>query len=221
MFISLKGCVALAVAIGALGVVAGPALASTHEFEVEGKPSSFVVTGQSGPVEFNFSKGNVTLGCTASSISKTVESKTLPAKELTVEPTFSNCALSGAAATVDNPCNYAFTGETDALGHARVHIECAGGSRMQLTLNGCTIAIGPQTPEEGVHYVNTGSGSNRDVDMQVTLKNVGYEEIGVLCALIGGLGGELTIRGTYTTTAYQDKEKTEGSQIGMWMVTTF
>ena len=206
------------VLIAATGAIASSATAEvTHDFEAESTP--YILTGTTSGKEtaFKFTSG-ASVTCGASGLNGTVSSS--PTQELTVQPTYENCTLSSLAATIDTPCNNVFTGATNAFEHATVHIECPPGNTVQITVNGCTILIGGQTPEQGAHYTNTGSGSSRDVDINVTMKNAAYEKVGVLCGLIAGLGGELSIVGNYTVKAYKDVGGAEGSQIGFWTKAT-
>ena len=210
--------VILGVLTAAVTGIASPAAAQvTHDFEAESTP--YIITGASFGKEprFEFSSG-ATVSCGASGFNGTITAS--PTQELTLQPTYENCTLSSLAATIDTPCNDIFTGSTNAFEHATVHIECPVGSTVKITVNGCTILFGSQTPEQGAHYTNTGSGSSRDVDFSVTMKNAAYEKVGLLCGLIAGLGGELSILGDYTMRAYKDVGGAEGGQIGFWTKAT-
>jgi hypothetical protein len=219
MFGNLKRLgVIIGVLVTAMAGIASPATAQvTHDFEAESTP--YILTGTSFGKEpsFEFSSGAM-VSCSASGFNGTITSS--PTQELTVQPTYENCTLSGVAATIDTPCNNIFTGSTNAFEHATVHIECPVGNSVKITVNGCTILIGGQTPEQGAHYTNTGSGSSRDVDFKVTMKNAAYEKVGALCGLIAGLGGELSILGEYTMKAYKDVGGAEGGQTGFWTKAT-
>jgi|GEM_PF-6010189 len=206
--------------VAVASLTASPALATvTHDFEAEKYP--YIVTGSVvKPPVFKFS-GGAEVTCTASALNGTITERSSP---LTVEPTFGSCILGTLAATLDTGCTTLFTGLTTASEHAAVHIECPLDTTARITVNGCTIEIGPQTPEGGARYTNTGSKvenpSTRDVDINVTMQSVSYVKTGALCPLISGLTGELSITGTYTVKAYADEGKKEGAQIGFWTEAT-
>lgn len=202
----------------AASVMAGSASAAvTHDFEAESSP--YILTGKTPgkATVFKFS-GGAEVVCEANGLNGTISSKSTTS--ITLQPTYGNCAMGGLAATIDTPCFNQFTGETTAFEHGIVHIECPTESNVRITVNGCTVEIGSQTPEQGAHYTNTGSGKTRDVDFNVTMTNNKYSKLGVLCGLIGGLTGELSILGEYTVQAFEDSGGKEGSQIGFWTTPT-
>ncbi|MDX6635895.1 MAG: hypothetical protein QOF06_2098 [Solirubrobacterales bacterium] len=219
MFLKLRRLGAVLVVLTAVAsTVASPAQAAvTHDFEAESSP--YILTGATPGKEavFKFSSG-AAVTCAANGLNGTVSSS--PASSVTLQPTYGNCTLNELAATVDTPCNTLFTGETTAFEHGTVHIECANEASVRITVNGCTIEIGSQTPEQGTHYTNTGFGKTRDVDFKVTMTNTKYTKIGAACSLIAGLAGELSILGEYTVKAYADKGGAEGEQIGFWTKAT-
>jgi hypothetical protein len=188
---------------------AGPAAAITHHFEAESSP--YILTGQAlaSPTTFTFGSG-AEMSCEATTLYGT-QTGTLT-QGITVSPTYQFCTLSSLAATIDSPCSFNFTGETDAFGHVPVHFECP--SKMQITITGCTIIIQSQTMAQGAHFTKSGTGSSRDLKADVTMKNGVYEKLGPFCGIVGGMGNDLSITGSYTLRAYQDKENVEGSQIG-------
>jgi hypothetical protein len=187
-----------------------------HDFEAEKTP--YILTGKTTEPEtlMKWSAG-AAMACSASSFNGTV--KTSPVSEITLEPMYEGCSVSALPATMDTPCTTLFTGETTSFGHGTVHIECPAET-VRITINGCTIEIGGQTPEQGARYTSTGAGNKRDVDVEVTMTNTKYTLLGAGCSLIAGLAGELSIVGRYTFQAYEDKAGAEGAQIGFWTKAT-
>jgi len=219
MLRSLKrlGAVVVVLVIGA-GAIAMPATAKIiHDFEAESTP--YILTGTSTTNhEFRFGKSGAVMTCASSSLYGTFSSS--PMQSFTVQPMYKTCTLSGLAATVDTPCTFNMTGETDAFEHGKVHIECEGENEIRITISGCTVEIPGQSPNQGAHYTSTGTGSKRDLDVSVTVNEAVYTTVGPFCGIIGGLGNDLSILGSYTVEAFQDKENAEGSQIGLSMKAT-
>jgi hypothetical protein len=204
------------VLVGCLGVIASSATAKSDDFEAESSP--YILTGASTTNhEYRFGKASV-MTCASSSLFGTISGKSL--QSFTVQPTYNTCTLSGLAATVDSPCSFEFTGATDSFEHGRTHIECEGTNAIRITISGCTVVIGEQSPEQGAHYKTTGSGKTTDVDLSVTMNNATYTTVGSFCGIVGGLGNDLSIIGSYTLRAYEDKEGTEGAQIAFSAKTT-
>jgi len=191
---------------------------SVAEEEKEKKSIPFIVTGEqlaTEAIKYEIGEGGFTLECSVEKLNGTQKSSS-PAS-ITVEPTHEGCNAGGTPVTVDNEgCRYFVDGATDANGHAQMHVECEAGSKTRITLTGCTIEIGEQTPGGGVHYTKSGSGKNREIFMQVTTSNIKYSLIGLLCGAIGGTGNDLSMRGTYTMAAYKDNGGKEGERIGLY-----
>lgn len=199
---------------------AGAAAASasiTHDFEAETTPYIITGTAPGGPITWKFTSG-ATMACAATGLNGTIEES--PVQTIELQPTFENCSVGGLPAVVDTECKNVFTGATTANGHGIVHIVCPKELPVRVTVNGCTIEVKEQTPEQGTHYTNGGSGSSRDVDFKVTMTGVKYSTLGAACSLIAGLAGELSIVGTYTVKAYEDVGGAEGKQIGFWTKAT-
>jgi hypothetical protein len=120
-------------------------------------------------------------------------------------------------------------------GDAPVHIECAEGSTIEIEVPGvCTLKFGEQTPQKGVHFTGTGSGSSREVTNEVTVSGLTYTKVGGLSCAFAGDGKSAHYEGNVTTKGYEDKgsaltgtEKTtpnyseqEGKQIGLFVTST-
>lgn len=201
----------------AASVMASPAAAITDDFEAPSHP--YIVTGTAPAKQtvFKFSGGAETI-CSASGLNGTISES--PAQSLTLQPTYGGCTLAGMEANIDTPCYSLFTGETNFFGHGIVHLECPK-EPVRITVNGCIVEIGEQTPEQGATYTNNEKGKVKDIDFKVTAQNLTYKPVGTLCALIAGLTGELSIVGEYTVKAYKDVGGAEGEQIPFTVKSTF
>ena len=202
-----------------LAVTAGAASAATHDFEAK---SPSIITGtqtsESEHIEYSFG-ASWTLKCGADKAEGTI--KESPTTQLTLFPTHTECLLNTLAAVVDSAgCNYTFSGKTDANGHGAVELECLAGSVLKVTVSGCTLEIGPQLFKKGASYQITESGGRKDIDAKITTEAGIYKKSGFLCETIGGNGGDLSMRGSYTLKAYEDNNKVEGNQIDFTFKTT-
>jgi hypothetical protein len=108
---------------------------------------------------------------------------TATVKEETTEITLTNiaydeCKFGTNPATIDmEGCDYLFTGETNAEGHAPVHVVCPEGKHIIITVPAveCNLTIknagatnGSMTPEGGLSYTTNGS----DVTAKITVKGI-------------------------------------------------
>ena len=203
---------AFVVLCAVISAAAAPALAKrVHDFEAKSSP--YIVTGEqraSEPIVWEIGKEHLPLECSVNMFNHTETAN--PTQSLTVEPTHEKCNFNGTPVTVDTAgCRYTFTGETDEVGHSPIHVECNAGTSIRVTVSGCTIEVGEQTPKGGVHYTNTPESG--DFDAKVTAENIKYTLTGLACTLIGGNGSDLMMHGSYTVQAYEDNEKTEGKRI--------
>jgi hypothetical protein len=209
------------VALVVLGDAVAPSAMAKRVDDFESEAKNVIFTGtQLEASQFKMAGGS-TVTCKKTNFNGTQKSETKSWTSLTLEPTYEECTVGELSATVDNgSCHYIFTGETDAEGHAKVTLECPKGGLMKITTSGCTIEIAEQEPGQGASYEKTGTGETRDVDVKVTATPLKYASLGLLCGLIAGNGVDMTLQGNYTLRAYEDKEDTEGSQIGFWYTPT-
>lgn len=77
--------------------------------------------------------------------------------------------------------------------------------------NSCNYVISGTTDEFGHGKVQL---AGRDLDIKITATGGTYTSEGPFCSAYVGNGADLTVNGTYTIKAYEDKEKSEGAQIG-------
>lgn len=148
--------------------------------------------------------------------------KTLTSTGTTLATTLSACTLSGMEATVTTTgCHIRMTAETVG-GVAVMHTECDSGKKIVISVGGCTIEIGPQTPGGGTVYAETEGGEALSAETHVT--GISYTASGFACTLLGissGSSGDTKV--TFTSIkGYEDKTKTstgtydEGKQVGIW-----
>lgn len=210
---------ALLCACALLATTASAASAATHDFEAA---APYIITGtqtsESEHIEYSFG-AKWTLKCGADKTEGTIEESSTT--QLTLFPTHSECLLNTLSATVDSAgCNYIFSGKTDANGHGAVELECLAGSLLKVTVSGCTLEIGPQLFKKGASYQKTEGEGHKDIDVKLTTEAGIYKKAGFLCETIGGNGGDLSMRGSYTLKAYQDNKGVEGSQTDFTFKTT-
>jgi len=130
MIRKLKALGLALVAAVVLSAVGAPAAsATTHDFECNALPGkSCWVTGyQHTPFVFETNTGKKA-GCKNVGYVGTMVDRTQD--DLTLTPTFSECEFAGLEATVsvNGGCTFTFTGQTDEVGDAEVHICPTGGN---------------------------------------------------------------------------------------------
>jgi hypothetical protein len=204
------GIALLAVAaLGGAGAGAASAVV-IDDFTSLAEPA--IITGEQvplKPIKYEFGPG-WPLTCVTSDANGTVEH--MPTTRLTLEFRHESCTLGEMAATVDTTgCRYVFDGETQENKHGFVELECTAGSKMKVTVSGCTFEIAPQKLEKtGATYAETET-KPRDIDVTITNEGGLYSKVGLLCGLIGGNGSDLSTSGTYTLKAYVDEGGKEGA----------
>lgn len=218
MFMRMKylGLALLAFAAFACASAGAASATIVHDFQAGGS-STAVITGaqrsESEAIKYEFGP-KWTLTCGASNVNGTVSG--LPSSSLTLSFTHTKCLLNELAAVVDSEgCHYVFSGVTDAEGHGAVELECEPTKPLRVTVSGCTIEIGGQKfTEKGASYEETTENNGfKDMDVKVTTFLGTYKKSGILCETIAGTGADLSVRGTYTMTAYEDAGGGEGKQV--------
>ena len=150
-------------------MVASAASATTHRLTAETATAD--LTGNQ-TVANQFKLTGATVTCNTVKFSGTAATLT---EEITVHPTYEgNCQVSpiGSATINTEGCNYTITGETNATGHAPVHIVCSGSN--EITINGpCVIHVkGGQTPTGGVTFTNGVDPTKGDVTVKATVTGI-------------------------------------------------
>ena len=130
-------------------------------------------------------------------------------KDLTTHPTYSGCEAFGFPANVSTTgCDYKFLEPNSEL-KASTEVVCEAGKNIVINALGfCVMNVGAQATTGHVRYVNTGSGSTRDVDVIATITGITYNSP---C----GSGTNGTYEGTTTVKGYSDAAHTK--QVGIWV----
>src|SRR5215204_1657741 len=187
--------------IAVLAVLAmGVATASAAEFNVEAAPTT--LTGaQEGTNTIVTDSG--TIHCKAATFEGTVS--TTSAAEITLTPQYKECTLTGsteAAVTVHvNGCKWTYEATETSTAGVRLSGCAEGTSGILFTAPSCTITVLSQFTTMGpVHYLNSGSGSTRELKIESTIENLTYTELGSNCKNKGAhtTGGKLTGKITLT-----------------------
>jgi hypothetical protein len=111
---------------------------------------------------------------------------------------YQSCTVNGVpGATVDmNGCTYTFTAEGGTNDTAPVHILCPTGKKIQITFNGCTYDVPPQTVS-GVGYSNVGTPGNTQVTGTANVGGIAVEATGTTLQCL--INPDQKLIGTYTT----------------------
>jgi hypothetical protein len=210
----LAGLLALAGA----ATIAVP-VASAHEFHLETAPA--VLQGESafGPSIFENSVNEKKVECAEgkSTVQGTVEKSVVPS--IRVHPFYQNCLVSEFGIVVQiitQGCDFVLQGKTSEAGHGQVAIECQVGKQIELKVESfCTAKVKSQTAAGGVGYVDSGTGSARQVRVNFTASGLSYELSNSFpCSLYFGNGKDLTLTGAFTVKGYEDIEGNRGNRLG-------
>ena len=212
---------ALAAVFAMSAVSASAASATTHDFHSHGN----TVTAEAENTQvFTTESSELTLVCeelTATGMVAEGESE-----EVEVHPVYNNeenaCenSLIGSMTVETEGCDYVFTGETDANGHAEVHVVCEAGHEINIVSSGCTLHI-PEQTVTGIHYNNQNENTNeKDITVEATVTGIHYTSSGFLCGFAGipSEGNDGVEEGNSTVKGYSDT--TETTQTGVWFTTT-
>lgn len=208
---------ALIAAFAISAVVASTASAAAAKFRSEA--SSTILTGKQHAGNDKFVTDGGTVECNEATY---VGSQTgTEATEASVTPTYSGCTAFFFinVPIVTNECEYTFTsGEKNAQGNfeGSTHIECPAGKAIEVKASStCTVTVGTQTPTGGtITYTNVGTGTTREITVDVALTGIHYTEDG------SGTGcphGQATTNGTYNGAALVTGENEEGVHKGIWI----
>lgn len=175
----------------------------------------------------HFTTGSGTIECTEVSYSGTTSAATVTS--VTITPSYPKCWHNEPAhtaapnATVNmNGCTYTFTIE-NTLEHNQVHVVCPVGKKIEISVPGCQLTVGPQTVGEdpnagttdnGVKYTTGGIGSTHDLTVDITLKEIAYEKHG-LCVFVAPTGTGPHSDGVLTGQATLKGLNTAGQQVGI------
>lgn len=190
----------------------GASAASAAEFHSEG--SSTILTGtQEGTDVFSTTGG--TVECDTATYVGSQSGTTTTTSSAT--PTYSNCTAFGfASANINtNGCEYVFhnNGTVDIA-----DCNSSNGIIVTASLFGtqkCKVTVVPQTGINGITYTNVGSGSTREITIDVSSNNIKYvEHAGTgfgACA-----SSTQQSNGGYTGQSVVTGENAFGEHLGIW-----
>jgi hypothetical protein len=193
------------VAVFAMSSVAA-SMAAADQFTAEAYPT--VLTGKTDPGAaadlFTTTTGNV--NCKSSTYTGTVSAATTTVSML---PSYAECTAFGFPAVIDvNGCTYLFHVMGGSSTEGDVDLECTGGNQVTVTAIGagttkCTVHVGSQADITGtVKYINTGSGTTREVTLEVDIGGIDYSHtkgtgLGA-CTAGSATNGSLVAKGIVT-----------------------
>jgi hypothetical protein len=126
------------------------------------------------------------------------------ASSVLVTPTYSNCSFGSLVSTFDmNGCQYRvnFTGGTSTEGS--IDIVCPIGSEITVTTPSigtkkCILHIPPQTDLTKVTGTNIGSGTTRELTLDINITNIKYSQTAGTAETGNCATADNTTGGTYT-----------------------
>ena len=240
MYRNLKALGLAMAALFAFGAVAASAASAVeeHEFHSDSEVTHLTAAATTPQVFFAKTGDAKRVQCEQVNVSGTitgtkVESETYKADEVTVEPTYSECAIwEGAtrligATVTSTGCHYKFDSDTDGNGHAAVEIKDTVGTLCANNPGGITVTVlgqpcihvEPTTElEGGVHYNNiTTENGVKDIEVEATVS--GIDSVTTNHPLVGcaAVEGETDTTGTYEgsvdVTGFKDAAHTEPANI--------
>jgi len=202
----------LVAAFAMSAVVASAASAANFNFHSEG--TSTVLTGTQHAGSDVFKTDGGTVSCSSATYTGSQTGSTAESVEVT--PTYSGCTAFGFINVPIhvNGCKYKFaTSETKYQG--AVHIICAT-KPIEITSPGCTVTVGTGTPGGKATYTNVGSGTTREVTVDVALTGINYVEDNNGGGCVGPTGTTKT-NGTYSGAALVTGETSKKAHLGIWV----
>jgi hypothetical protein len=193
-------------AVLALTALSASAASAAVEFHSEG--SETVLSG-SQVAEDVFTTNAGTVRCKNATYSGISNAATTATQ--TVTPTYSECTAFGfVGATIHtNGCTYTFSAANNT-----VTIGCAAGKAIEVTTPTCDVKVGAQGPLKGITYTNGGSGTTRDITVDVSIEGLHYEQTGT--SFPACTTGTFT-NGKYSGSATVTGESTENKHLGIWV----
>lgn len=208
--------VALAAAFATSAVMASAAMAE-FPFEFHSEATTTTLTGKQHAGNDKFKTDGGTVECNNATYAGSQAG--LTTKEASVTPTYSGCtAFFFINVPIDvNGCQYKFTTKTKVgtSFEGTTHIVC-GAKPIEITATSkCTITVGSQTVGGGtVTYTNVGTGTTREITVDVALSSIHYVEDG---SGTGCPNGTTKTNGTYNGSALVTGATSKGAHIGIWV----
>jgi hypothetical protein len=195
---------ALVVAFAATALSASAA--SAAEFTAAESPAKVNATNEGNHV---FTAGIVgSISCKKATFTGE-EFQVVPAKQVTVTPSYTECTFLGVPTTVKtNGCDYTFTEPTGTGPFTgKVDVGCPTGKTIEFEALGCRVKVGAQTGLGTVTYTNQANGT---VKVAAKVSSIKYVSEGAC----NGLPGEHS-DGTYEGTAIASGENEVGETISV------
>jgi hypothetical protein len=134
------------------------------------------------------------------------------------EAAYGECVAFGFANTpiTMNGCTYRFHVEAVVSGknEGSVDIVCPSNKVIEVEAFNCTVTIGSQNGLKSVTFTNEGSGTARDIKIDVNLTGIKYTQHGK--GFFPCTSGSFT-NGTYTGVATVSGEDEFGEPVGIWV----
>lgn len=150
-----------------------------HPFSFDAESNPVVLTAKrTGAAKHVLTADAATISC--NDVHFTKELTSTPVGQVIFEPVFGECTTPKKNVVVDvNNCDMrlqpsAIEGENY---EGRVSVVCPSGKRLEFTIEGsCNVALGNQTEAGTATYTNIGSGSKREIKLDLNLSGLTYEE---------------------------------------------
>lgn len=191
----------------------GAGSAAAHEFHSEISPT-LLQAEEVGTHVFENTSNEAKIVCGEALLQGTTTATQV--SEFAVSPYYAECTYGSTVTIVKmNGCQYQFFGETNGSGEAEIKIDCPAGKKMEIEVGSlCTAKVTPMTVW-GVKYANKGSGTSRDFQISMELREVLYEKVGLFCKSIFGNGSDMRFTGTFTVRGYEGGVPL--NQRGIWV----
>jgi hypothetical protein len=203
---NLKALGLAIVAVMAFAALAGSA--SAAEFHSEVAHTEIIGSPVATDV-FTFNAG--TVKCAEATYSGT-QTTGVTSSEVTLTPKYGGCTAFGfIGATIDvNGCDFRYT----PIANPILHIICPS-KPIEITTPTCDIAIGTQTVNSGVTYIDNAVGTTREITLRLALTGLIYTHDPTSFPNCTGGAGTFT-NGTYSGETTIKGANTAGTQVGIW-----
>jgi hypothetical protein len=191
-------CLALLTVLSLTAVHAPTSPAEVPEFKTEAYPAE--VEGHQSTNHVMVVEGSFELVCKQVTVRGTLNAVS---ETIQLEPTYAECTIAGAAATVNaNGCTYKFhIGSEVGVGEfsGTTDIACPSGKAITATAGTCEVLVGSQAGLSKVEYVNNSEAEVPSLTGRLAITGLKYTtKDGFLCPFSGS--GEKT-NGTYAGAA--------------------
>lgn len=201
-----------------LGACLAPA-ASAEAFNFKSEKAPTTITGSQHAGTHVFTTDPGVVQCVGAKF--TSQLKVAEQLEMTLVPTYSGCTAFGFIVPITlNGCHYLLTADTLEEGsyEGRIDLVCPAGGRIEWKVPGCTVTFPGQTELGSVTFTNKGSGTGREITVDVDVTGFAYEEhktgiFPVPCAE----STKLKFNGTWQFSATLKGEGPSNEPIGVWV----